>query len=325
MEIVPFSGIQILDFAVDLSNFDKPRKRFGVKDGVLYPLSHSDTSEEYSNDFSEFYPKIIEEFEEKWLPAPVFRSAGTAQGGYPIFDEGPSTWARMRAKIKTRNAKNEPERVICQIALDTNIDVANDPRLSGEDYYLMPSKSDVLAEKEFGFVSNPDQMAWFLDSEVEEDGVIELTQKWVDEWIFEVLKDHGLKGGQTERNRLWSKYLTLIEIFQGANIPNFKLLDTLSDTNRYTPISTDFVLDLGNSRTCGILLEKPDDNQNLKIDSAIPFKIRDFENAEVYREGLMESRVELSAAYFGMEELAKRSGDCQGRKEFQQKHMGTRS
>ena len=52
-----------------------------------------------------------------------------------------------------------------------------------------------------------------------------------------------------------------------AQIPTFKLLDTLSDNNSYRPIETDFVLDLGNSRTCGILLEKPD-NQDLKIETA---------------------------------------------------------
>lgn len=307
MEIVPFSGIQILDFEVNLSGFEKPRKRFGIRDEVLFPLSNNDNSEGYDNEFSESYPSVIEQFEENWLPAPIFRSAGTAQNGLPIFDEGPSTWARMRAKIKSRNAKGEPEKVICQIAIDTTIDMDGDPRLSGETYYLMPSKSDVLAEKEFGFVASPGQMDWFLDSQVEEDGVWVDTQIWVAEWITEVLRDHGLKGNQIERSRVWAKYFTLIEIFNNANIPNFRLLDTLSDINKYTPIETDFVLDLGNSRTCGILLEKPD-NQNLKIDSAIPFKIRDFKNAEIYREGLMESRVELSQAYFGREDLAKKTG-----------------
>ena len=64
---------------------------------------------------------------------------------------------------------------------------------------------------------------------------------------------------------------------------------------------------MGNSRTCGILLEKPD-NQDLKIETAIPFKIRDFENADVYKEGLMESRVELSQADFGREDLARQTG-----------------
>ena len=302
MEVVPFSGIQIIDFEVDLSDFDKPRKRFGLKDGVLYPLSDRDNYEGYSDQFTENYALVIEQFQEKWLPAPVFRSAGTAN-----FDQGPSTWARMRAKIKSRNEKGEPVKVICQIALDTNIDLDNDPKLSGDDFYLMPSKSDVLFEKEFNFVSAPPQMDWFLDSEVEEDGEWIETQKWVADWITDVLQQNGLRQTQTERHRVWSKYFTIVEIFGFAEIPTLKLLDTLSDNDTYSPIETDFVLDLGNSRTCGILLEKPD-NQDLKIETAIPFKIRDFENADVYKEGLMESRVELSQADFGREDLARQTG-----------------
>ena len=77
------------------------------------------------------------------------------------FDEGPSTWSRMRAKIKDRNEKGEPTVVVFQLAFDTTIDLENDHRLSGEDYYLMPSLADVLAEKEFNFVSEASQMDWF--------------------------------------------------------------------------------------------------------------------------------------------------------------------
>ena len=139
MEVVPFSGIQIIDFEVDLSDFEKPRKRFGLKKAVLYPLSDRDNYEEYDDQFTENYALVIEQFQEKWLPAPVFRSAGTAN-----FDQGPSTWARMRAKIKSRNEKGEPVKVICQIALDTNIDLDYDAKLSGDDFYLMPSKSYLL-------------------------------------------------------------------------------------------------------------------------------------------------------------------------------------
>ena len=95
MEVVPFSGIQIIDFEVDLSGFKKPRKRFGLKNQVLFPLSDRDNYDGYDEQFSEQYSQVIEQFQEKWLPAPVFRSAGTAN-----FDQGPSTWARMRAKNK---------------------------------------------------------------------------------------------------------------------------------------------------------------------------------------------------------------------------------
>lgn len=302
MEVVPFSGIQIIDFEIDLSDVDRPLKRFGIKDDVLYPLAFNDNYDGYQSQFSENYSSVIDQFQEEWLPAPVFRSAGTGN-----FDEGPSTWARMRTKIKSKSDKGDPIKVICQIALDTSIDLENDPKLSGDDYYLMPSQSDVLFEKEFEFVSSPPQMDWFLDSEIDEDGEWIETQKWVAEWITDVLQRNGVNKTQTELNRVWAKYFTMVEVFSLAKIPTFKLLDTLSDNNKYSPIETDFVLDLGNSRTCGILLEKPD-NQDLKIETAIPFKIRDFENAEVYKEGLMESRVELAQANFGREDLAKQTG-----------------
>ena len=110
----------------------------------------------------------------------------------------------------------------------------------------MPSKSDVLFEKEFNFVSSPPQMDWFLDSAVEEDGKVIETQKWIAEWLTDVLQQNGVRKNQTERHRVWSKYFTIVEIFGSAQIPTLKLLDTLSDNNKYSPIETDFVLDLGN-------------------------------------------------------------------------------
>ena len=38
MELIPFSGIQIVDFEIDLSKLEKPRKKFVVKNDVLFPL-----------------------------------------------------------------------------------------------------------------------------------------------------------------------------------------------------------------------------------------------------------------------------------------------
>ena len=83
-----------------------------------------------------------------------FRSAGTAN-----FDQGPSTWAECELKLN-QETKKATVKVICQIALDTNIDLDNDPKLSGDDFYLMPSKSDVLFEKEFNFVSSPNGLVF---------------------------------------------------------------------------------------------------------------------------------------------------------------------
>ena len=171
----------------------------------------------------------------------------------------------------------------------------------------MPSNFDLLGEKEFGFVSLVADMAWFLESEIEDEGEWRDTQKWVTEWISAALVEGAANSKRLNRNKKWAKYLTLVEIFGNFNIPRIKLLDTYSPNNNYTPIPTDFVIDLGNSRTCGILLEKPE-TDDIEIESSIPFKIRDFENAHVYESGLIESRIELAQANFGRHDLAQKSG-----------------
>ena len=81
---------------VDLSDFENPENEFDLKKDSL-PLNGIITK--YSDQFTENYALVIEQFQEKWLPAQLFRSAGTANF------EGPSTWARMQAKIKSSKKK----------------------------------------------------------------------------------------------------------------------------------------------------------------------------------------------------------------------------
>ena len=224
MEIVPFSGIQILDFEINVSDLPKTKKNFGLtSDKVLYPLDINDRDTEFEERFTENYGLVLEEFQEKWLPAPVFRDAGTAEDGHPVFDQGPSTWARMRAKVKARDENGNVTKVICQVALDTTIDLDEDNKLSGEDYYLMPSKADVLSEKEFSFVSEPSQMDWFLNSEIEEDGDWIDTQEWIAEWITNALEENGVKKNKLNLYRVWAKYFTLIELFSFCDSAHLKV------------------------------------------------------------------------------------------------------
>lgn len=117
MELIPFSGIQIVDFEIDLSKLEKPRKKFVVKNDVLFPLDKHSEQMHDDGQFSESYSQVIEQFKEKWIPAPVFRFSGTAQDGVKQFDEGPSTWSRMRAKIRERNETGEPTIVVFQLEI----------------------------------------------------------------------------------------------------------------------------------------------------------------------------------------------------------------
>ena len=68
MEIVPFSGIQILDFEINVSDLPKTKKNFGLtSDKVLYPLDINDRDTEFEERFTENYGLVLEEFQEKWF------------------------------------------------------------------------------------------------------------------------------------------------------------------------------------------------------------------------------------------------------------------
>ena len=319
LTIVPFSGIQILDFELDLRKVKSPFKRFAIKTALdetgreikqLFPLFEEQAKDEelvkqFGDIFREPYEQIVSDFEGVWLPAPIFKLAGR-EDGEDTFDSGPSTWARMRIKVKERSEQGIAQIVICQIALDTQVDLENKDTLSSDLHYLMPSRTDVLEEKEFRFVSSLREMAWFLETDEEFGGQVVDTQEWVSQWISDALEEK-VQRSHRNRNRYWAKYLTLVEIFGNAEIPKLKLIDTISDSAKHIAVPTDFVVDLGNSRTCGIFLEKHE-RDTVEIKSAIHFKIRDFTNAELYNSGLIESSIELSQANFGREDLARRSG-----------------
>jgi hypothetical protein len=90
-------------------------------------------------------------------------------------------------------------------------------------------------------------------------------QKGVDDWLLELFREFKLaqRPGRPlreedfpYRHEHWARYLTLLELLGEAIAPpRLKLLDTVSSERRYAPVDVDLVLDVGNSRTCGILIE----------------------------------------------------------------------
>ena len=75
----------------------------------------------------------------------------------------------------------------------------------------------------------------------------------------------------------------------------------------YKPIEVDMVLDVGNSRTCGILIEDhPQENDGLR--RRYELELRDLSHPEhVYREAF-ESRIEFAQASFGKDHFSAQSG-----------------
>lgn len=306
LEIVPFSGIQLIDYEIDLRELPSKARRFGIEhdegDELLVPLEAKDEGEGL-DPFSEPYAKTVSDFDGHWLPAPIFKASGQ-NNGTTTYEPGPTTWARMRIDVIQWD-QDTPVKIALQFAIDTVVDMTVGPERRSQVYYA-PNKADVESESRFDFVSNIEEMGWFLQAiEEDENGKPYDPQEWVTNWIERVLRAKF----PTKRQKsafYWARYLTLVEIIQNVKL-KFCLINNLKDSAPRSQIDTNFVLDLGNSRTCGILLEKHDGRQS-NIQDALSFKIRNFSRSTESAGGLLDSRVELCKADFGFDDIAKQSG-----------------
>jgi hypothetical protein len=76
--------------------------------------------------------------------------------------------------------------------------------------------------------------------------------------------------------------------------PLFRLCNTVGENDATAPVAVDLVLDVGNSRTCGILIERLPGEARIDPVYSYPLEIRDLSRPEFLYSGLMESRVEFS-------------------------------
>lgn len=329
--LVPFSGIQILDFGLCIDKAPFRTKSFIERttgqDGdvairTLMPLTGDDdldapvlnASHAHDTPYDITLKQAIDPFLGIWLPAPMFRiRPGRGADGREQFDAGPSTWARLRViALSEPDAAANTHRL--QIAIDTAL-VAEDDAA----FYLAPSHKDAEDEREFRFVAAPAEMAWFLRRPTTlPTGEQVDVQSWVSEWIEEQFLDHkrAQRRGKPLRDEdvpykfeHWARYLTLIGLIDSlARIPKIRLLDVVSSENRYAPVEVDLVLDVGNSRTCGILVESFPGDARVNLDHSYALDVRDLTRPERLYSRLLESRVEFAEATFGKDHLARRSG-----------------
>lgn len=237
----------------------------------------------------------LEGFDEQWLPLAFYhqRIDGT-------FSSGPINWVRGRIK-RLPEPDSEGNLFRLTLAVDTNISRSESP--AG---YLAPTLEDIRHGRVFGMVSDFDQLNHFA------------LQGWVSQWVERAwqsnLKD---RNGQSlprakveERLEEWpleamAKYLHWVAIAASQiRLPRIKLLENNSDKPK---VETTLILDLGNSRTCAVLLEKhPDQASNLT--QSYTLEIRDLHQAHLVYSDPFESRVEFSEADFGSMALSRDSG-----------------
>ena len=313
ISLIMNSGVQFLDFGLKIDWKDKEwrTKSMGnfASGGENHPirrLVEHRSGEGYcdSSDLSrmvkvEHEISVEQSFkllDSVWLPIPVLRTVASTDG----FDEGPYNWARARiVKLAEPDVEGNTYRVT--LAFDTKIfpnraDVA----------YLAPTEEDVRSGAVFGLAYQSHQMSWFLD------------YKWINEWLLELFTELAPENDRLKihpddlKMDIAAKfhqghYLNILAILgEEIDIPRIKMISNRSDEiNRAIPV--DMVLDVGNSRTCGILIEDHvQEKDGLK--KRYELELRDLTHPErVYSEPF-ESRVEFAQAFFGKDHFSVQSG-----------------
>ena len=260
LSLVMNSGIQFVDFALKIDWKDKTwrEKSMGnfissANNGPLRRLLPSKSGEGYFDPIKpEMLVKVEQEinvedslklFDGVWLPVPVLRSIPPDR-----FDDGPYNWARVRViKLETADSDGNTHRVT--FAFDTKI--FNNSQTTA---YLAPTDEDVRSGTTFSFAHQSNHISWFLDF------------KWINDWLAELfcelapeadrLKIHPDDLTQDVENRAYQgHYLNILALLgEELELPRIKIASNKrDDVTKAIPV--DMVLDVGNSRTCGILIE----------------------------------------------------------------------
>ena len=239
--------------------------------------------------------RILDDWLDLWLPLPVPRLRGQKwPDGGERFEYGPSNWARGRLMP----ADDDPEALHLTLVFDMTVE---DPPVDNaeNDAPDLPvvaalTPEAVAAHATFRLAAHVRDNAWFLNL------------AWVDEWLAALWEKRAGKRRRDDGRELeyLASYLTLLDVLRLAT---GDITMRVVNPARDNPVDVDLVLDIGNSRTTGILVETlPQRVTNLN-DSYL-LQLRDLDQPQKIHTEPFETRVEFAEASFGNEALSRRSG-----------------
>lgn len=167
---------------------------------------------------------------------------------------------------------------------------------------LAPSENDVKTGAGFALAYRSEELGEFLD----------LT--WVDGWLREVFiqqvtqqEDRHSVGIQTALREFeyQAHYLNLLHLLgHQLNVPTIKMN---TNTLQEPTVHVDLIMDVGNSHTCGILVEDHLDEHN-GLKQTYELQLRDMSQPHYVYNELFDSRVEFAQAEFGKRNFSVESG-----------------
>jgi hypothetical protein len=272
--------------------------------------------------------KSYEAFVGEWLPVPVLKMLGESAHG-TRFDVGPTNWARVLITPQDPAASaREAAKFNVVYAFDTQ--VIESP--ADESIYIAPTETDAWHEMAFRFAPRIAEVSRFLRDErsFEKNGKPDQVdlQRWMSAWVERVFEQYqrSLRPGKVpdeeERSKwpiqAWCRYMAFVQLLaKFAPPPEIRFVDTfsgdasfrkrhdnVSDQSR-KPVDVSLVLDIGNSRTCGILIERlPTALTKATLGDAMLLRLRDLARPNLTYSETFESHVELAQPCFGQDDLS---------------------
>ena len=327
--LVPNSGIQFIDFAVTHAFASALQCRFyaertsetdaeGRPIETLHEVLLDNENEPYAVDiatgrtktvapedvFSVRVEQALDAMAERWLPVPVLRVREDGR-----FAEGPWNWARLFiTRLPELDADGNQWRVC--LALDT---LLGEQRPNG---YQMPEPRDAAEMAPFGLATAFSDLSAFL------------RHPWARGW----LRDSYLAAETARRGRVvtleslpraliyLANYIAMMKAFApvldrkadaalGPIVPRIRFIDEAPYIRDRKPIPVTLVIDIGNSRTCGVLIEDGSGgNQRLDMSQAYRLEVRDLSNPSHTYSDPFESRLEFHNTNFNLGAYSKMAG-----------------
>lgn len=301
------TGVQFLDFGLTLdlkkempgmflrsdSNASLQRAEYDEPSGrYFHPGTRNAIPDQKLRDVA--MDESVRLLQDVWLPIPFLRLHSGR------FAEGPMNWARARlvALRPGEDINAYTHRLV--LAFDTKV-FADDE--SGAAY-LAPTETDVSSGANFALAWRSHDMSWFTE------------QTWFADWIKDLFTDHAtprLKFSPEDiEERLGlldqhAHYLNVLWLLGNRlRLPKVRILSNQRD-HIHKAIPVDMVLDVGNSRTCGILIEDhPQENNGLR--TRYELELRDLSRPHMVYSEPFESRIEFAEAVFGRVDHSCHSG-----------------
>ena len=315
INLIPNTAIQFLDFGFNLGE-TRVSRAFLAETGadgraVLTCLYADDASGQFvAQDGRAIKPEQVYSlnaakaaaiFAGAWVPVPFLRIRERHPDSHHLFDKGPTNWARARlVELPTPDAEGNTHRVT--LAFDTQLLPTREGRP-----YLAPSPLDMQSGEEFALSDAEADTDWFLE------------QEWVREWLhqrfhaFELRRraprrvDEAELRASPDAQAAWLTVLTLLQRAVRTPFLRFTFVDNSPTARLNQPVNVDLVLDVGNSRTCGMLMETSGDDP-VDMNDSYRLELRDLSQPERVYDEPFPSRVEFVRGSFGDEKLSRRSG-----------------